>query len=95
MDRHAKKLQSVRDEGKFGDENFPDPSDEEDTEKEVRDIFIGEMEEEVFFHSSFNILSFIHPFILLLIYSSAQDPFNFDANPEKMDLDPDNFFKTY
>ena len=71
MDRHAKKLQSVRDEGKFGDENFPDPSDEEDTEKEVRDIFIGEMEEEVFFHSSFNILSFIHPFILLLIYSSA------------------------
>ena len=63
MDRHAKKLQSVRDEGKFGDENFPDPSDEEDTEKEVRDIFIGEMEEEVFFHSSFNILSFIHSFI--------------------------------
>ncbi|XP_023347554.1 REST corepressor 3 [Eurytemora carolleeae] len=35
MDRHAKKLQSVRDEGKFGDENFPDPSDEEDTEKET------------------------------------------------------------
>ena len=44
MDRQAKKLQSVRDEGKFGEENFPDPSDEEEIEKEVRDIFIGETE---------------------------------------------------
>ena len=39
MDRQAKKLQSVRDEGRFGEEPFNENSDEED--KEVREIFIG------------------------------------------------------
>ena len=39
MDRQAKKLQSVRDEGRFGDEPFNENSDEED--KEGREIFIG------------------------------------------------------
>ena len=38
MDRQARKLQAVRDEGRYGDE--PEGSEEED--KEVRDIFLGE-----------------------------------------------------
>ena len=42
MDRQAKKLQTVRDEGRFGEESFPEASDEEEEDKEVRDIFIGE-----------------------------------------------------
>ena len=78
MDRHAKKLQSVRDEGKFGDENFPDPSDEEDTEKEVRDIFIGEMEEDAFFHSSFN-MSF-HSSFNMSFHSSFNMSFHSSFN---------------
>ena len=78
MDRHAKKLQSVRNEGKFGDENFPDPSDEEDTEKEVRDIFIGEMEEDAFFHSSFN-MSF-HSSLKMSFHSSFNMSFHSSYN---------------
>jgi len=39
MDRQARKLQAVRDEGRYGDE--PEGSEEEE-DKEVSDIFLGE-----------------------------------------------------
>ena len=37
MDRQARKLQTVRDEGGFGEETYPDASDED--EKEARNDF--------------------------------------------------------
>jgi hypothetical protein len=63
MDRQARKLQAVREEGRYGEEaeGASEEEEEEEEDKEVRDIFLGE-NWELF-------LSF-----LLLIFFSVADP---------------------
>ena len=39
MDRQARKLTSVREDGSFGEENYPEPGSE-DEEKEVTDTIV-------------------------------------------------------
>ena len=46
MDRQAKKLQSVREDGRLGEESFVEG---EEADKEVRDLFLGKNKQQFSF----------------------------------------------
>jgi hypothetical protein len=59
MDRQARKLQAVRDEGRYGED--AEEGSEEEGDKEVRDIFLGE--------SYIQKLTFFYLFYFCLLFS--------------------------